>query len=90
MTSHFLLQRIYLIQGLNLHLLLGRQILYHQSHQESPTSIKQGLKKSFGTKKKKKKEIQREEGRREEKRQEEGKRMECTWSMYSGSPEKKL
>ena len=29
---HFLLQRIFLTQGLNLHLLLGRQILYYLSH----------------------------------------------------------
>ena len=34
---HFLLQRIFLTQGLNPGLLHGRQILYHLSHQGSPS-----------------------------------------------------
>ena len=33
---HFLLQGIFPTQGSNLGLLLGRQILYHPSHQGSP------------------------------------------------------
>ena len=35
---HFLLQGIFLIQGLNPHLLLGRQILYHSATWEAPFS----------------------------------------------------
>ena len=38
-SCHALLQGIFLIQGLNLHLLvscIGRQVLYHQHHLESP------------------------------------------------------
>ena len=37
---HFLLQEIFLIQGLNLGLLHCRQMLYHLSHQESPLKEK--------------------------------------------------
>ena len=36
--SHFLLQGIFSTQGLNLDLLHCRQILYHLSHQRSPSS----------------------------------------------------
>ena len=35
---HFLLQGIFLIQGSNPHLLLGRQILYHSATWEAPFS----------------------------------------------------
>ena len=38
--SHSLLQGIFLMQGLNLHLLHCRQILYHLSHGESPSRVK--------------------------------------------------
>ena len=38
MDCHFLVQGIFLTQGLNLSLLLGRQILYHWATQEAPRS----------------------------------------------------
>ena len=38
--SHSLLPGIFLMQGLNLHLLYCRQILCHPSHQESPRRVK--------------------------------------------------
>ena len=38
---HFLLQGIFLTQGLNLGLLYCRQILYHLSHQEIPFNVLQ-------------------------------------------------
>ena len=37
--SHFLLQGIFMIQGLNRSLLHSRQSLYHLSHQGSPFSV---------------------------------------------------
>ena len=37
---HFLLQGFFLIQGLNLSLLLWRQILYHLSHKKAPSHWK--------------------------------------------------
>ena len=37
--KHFLLQGIFLTQGSNLHLLLGRRILYHLSYQGSPLYV---------------------------------------------------
>ena len=39
MGCHSLLQGIFLTQGLNLGLLLCRQILYHLSHQQSPVCV---------------------------------------------------
>ena len=43
MGCHFLLQGIFPTQGLNSHLLHCRQILYHPSHQGSPTKCCQSL-----------------------------------------------
>ena len=48
MDCHFLLQRIFLTQGLNLGLLHCRQILYHLSHQGSPPILKATSKEELG------------------------------------------
>ena len=50
MSCHFLLQGIFPTQGLNLGLSHCRQILYHLSHQGSPTKVVAGNENSFDSK----------------------------------------